>query len=232
MTRDPLDGSAWSNPGTVAGFSQSPPNDVLRRYAANEIRRPGATNLLDVGCGAARNAAPLAAMGWRVLGLDLSWPMVKAACDRARAEQLDQRLRVAIAPMDALPVRDNSMDLVVAHGIWNLASSGAQFRAAVREAARVCRPGAALFVFTFSRNTIPPGADPVAGETFVFTEFSGRPQCFLTAGQLVDELSSVGFEPDVAVPLTEYNLPPPGRVRSGGPPVIYEAAFRFRGDVQ
>ena len=61
-----------------------------------------------------------------------------------------------LAPMERLPMRDASVDLIVAHGIWNLASSSSQFRAAVREAARVARPGAALFVFTFSRTTIGP----------------------------------------------------------------------------
>ncbi len=199
------------------------------RYAAAELRRPGARHLLDIGCGAARNASPLAAMGWRVLGLDLSWPMVRAARERARAEGVDERVRVALAPMEALPVRDRSIDLVVAHGIWNLASSGAQFRAAVHEAARACREGAGLFVFTFSRNTFGLEVEPVAGESFVFTEFSGRPQCFLTAGQLVAGLAAAGFVPDPAVPLTEYNLPARGTSRTGGPPVIYEAAFRWTG---
>lgn len=227
MTRDPLHGSSWSNPETVAGFSQSPPNAVLMRYAAAELRRLGAGLLLDVGCGAARNASPLAALGWRVLGLDLSWPMVQAARDRARGEGLDDRLQVALAPMEALPVRGRTADMIVAHGIWNLAASGAQFRQAVREAGRVARPGGALFVFTFSRNTLAPDARGVEGESFVFTQFSGQPQCFLTAAQLVAELAAAGFEPDPAVPVTEYNRPAPGSIRAGGPPVIYEAAFRY-----
>jgi SAM-dependent methyltransferase len=229
VTRDPLHGSSWSSPDTVAGFSQSPPNEVLMHFAAAELRRSGAANLLDIGCGAARNAVALAAMGWRVFGVDLSWPMAQAALARARSEGVAERLRVALAPMEALPARDCTMDLVVAHGIWNLAESGAQFRQAIREAARVSRPGAALFVFTFSRNTLAPDAQPVTGERFVFTQFSGRPQCFLSNTQLVSELAAAGFEPDPAVPLTEYNRPQAGTIRTGGPPVIYEAAFRYSG---
>jgi hypothetical protein len=65
----------------------------------------------------------------------------------------------------------------------------------------------------------------VEGESFVFTEFSGEPQCFLTAEQLVAEMGDAGFVPDPEVPLTEYNRPASG-VRVSGPPVIYEAAFR------
>jgi ubiquinone/menaquinone biosynthesis C-methylase UbiE len=129
--------------------------------------------------------------------------------------------------MEHLPLRSHSVDLVVAHGIWNLARSTAQFRTAVREAARVAKPGAGLFVFTFSRTTLPDRLEPVPGESFVFTEFSGEPQCFLTRDQLIEELAAAGFIPDTAVPLTEHNRPRPGTLRVGGPPVIYEAAFRF-----
>src|SRR5947207_9660322 len=35
---DPLAGSAWSAPGTVAGFAQSPPNLVLMTFAEHELR--------------------------------------------------------------------------------------------------------------------------------------------------------------------------------------------------
>ena len=127
--------------------------------------------------------------------------------------------------MDRLPAEDDAFDLVVAHGIWNLARSAAEMRRALSEAARVARSGAALFVFTFSRNTLPAGAPSVDGEPFVFTQFSGEPQCFLTAEQLVAELGAVGFEPDDAVPMTEYNRAGRAMV-TAGPPVIYEAAFR------
>jgi hypothetical protein len=128
--------------------------------------------------------------------------------------------------MDALPVCSRSVDLVIAHGIWNLARSGLEFRRAIAEAARVATAGAALFVFTFSRHTLPSSATPVAGESFVFTQFSGSSQVFLTEDQLFEELHAAGFVPDPALPLRELNVPAPGQVRSAGPPVIYEAGFR------
>ena len=221
---DPLAGSSWSAPATVAGFVQSAPNAVLLRFAESERRRAGGL-ALDLGCGAGRNTIPLAQSGWKVLGLDLSWPMLAAAAPRARDEGIADRLHLALSPMDELPVRSRSVDLVIAHGIWNLARSTAEFRRAVLEAARVVKPGGGLFVFTFSRNTLPPAAQPVAGEPFVFTDFSGQPQCFLTDAQLVSEMAAAGFALDPAVPLTEYNRPKAGP-RMQGPPVIYEAAFR------
>jgi SAM-dependent methyltransferase len=223
---DPLAGSSWSAPGTVAGFSQSLPNDTLIHFAAEELQRPGAARALDIGAGAARNTVPLAQLGWQVLATDLSWPMVVAGAARAREANVGDRVQFVLAPMDRLPAADDSVDLVIAHGIWNLARSGTEFRSAVREAARAARDGAALFVFTFSHNTLPDAAQPVLGEEFVYTEFSGQPQCFLTEEQLISELAAEGFELDPRVPLREHNRRKPGALRGPMGPVIYEAAFR------
>jgi ubiquinone/menaquinone biosynthesis C-methylase UbiE len=216
---------AWLDAGVVAGFATSPPNSQLIAYAAQPRCGAARLRILDIGCGAGRNAVPLARAGADVIGTDLSEPMLRAAQSRSAAG----RLHLAMAQMDALPVSDHSFNFIVAHGIWNLARSGAEFRKAVAEAARAASPGAALFVFTFSRHTLPADAVPIEGETFVFTQFSGSPQVFLTRQQLVGELHDAGFEPDPALPIRELNLPPPGQVRVGGAPVIYEAAFRKTG---
>jgi SAM-dependent methyltransferase len=223
---DPLAGSSWSAPGTVAGFVASPPNATLLAFASR--KREAGSRALDIGCGAGRNLVPLAEQGWIVAGVDLSRPMIEAAARRAQDDGVAGRVGLALAPMDALPIADRTVDFVVAHGIWNLARTGDEFRRAVGEAARVARPDAALFVFTFSRRTLPASARPIDGETFVFTQFSGEPQVFLTEGQLLGELAAAGFDPDAAVPLTELNVPRPGTISSNRGPVIYEAAFRRR----
>ena len=216
--------SPWSRAEVVTGFVQSAPNQQLIGYARR--LRPGAPpRVLDIGCGAGRNAVPLAQEGCDVIGVDLSRPMLAAAAARSVAG----RLRLIEAPMHHLPVRSATIDLIIAHGIWNLARSGSEFRAAVAEAARVAAAGAALFVFTFSRQTLPPDAAPIEGESFVFTQFSGSPQVFLTERQLVDELRQQGFSPDPDLPLSELNVPPAGRPRTGGAPLIYQGGFRLRG---
>ena len=138
------------------------------------------------------------------------------------------RLNLVLAGMDRLPVQTGCIDVVVAHGIWNLARSGAEFRCAIHEAARVLTPGGGLFVFTFSRHTLPPDTQVVLGESFVFTQFSGEPQCFLTEPQLLAELGAAGFVPDPEVPLRELNRPRSGMLATAGTPVIYEAVFRRR----
>lgn len=171
----------------------------------------------------------MAAEGAAVIGTDVAWPMLAAARRRVGAAGLAPRVALVRAPMDALPFRDASVDLVVAHGIWNLARSAAEFRRAIGEAARVARPGAGLFLFTFSRATLAPDDRPVPGERFVFTQFAGEPQCFLTETELLEELARAGFEKDPPGPLTEYNRPPAGLAFARGGPVIYEGTFRARG---
>lgn len=215
----------WDSPATVDGFLRTPANQTLLQYAGRLRTAAAPIRVLDIGCGAGRNAVPLARAGFVVCGIDASRPMIEAALARDAAG----RLQLALAAMDALPIADRSSDLIVAHGIWNLAPSGAEFRRAVREAARAAAWRARLFVFTFSRQTLPSEEKPVSGETFVFTRFSGEPQIFLTREQLIDELGAAGFAPDPALPLRELNLPPPGHRRLGGPPIIFEGGFIFRG---
>ena len=216
----------WEDAGVVRGFSTAAPNEVLLGFVRGELaRRPG-LRVLDLGCGAARNAAPMAAEGASVIGTDMAWPMLEAARQRVKAAGLESRVALLRAPMDRLPLADASVDLVIAHGIWNLARSGAELRRAIAEAARVARPGAGVFVFTFSRATLSPGDQPVPGEDFAFTQFAGEPQCFLTEAELVSELRLAGFEKDPKGPLTEYNRPVSGRTLTRGGPVIYEGTFR------
>jgi SAM-dependent methyltransferase len=224
VPKDPLAGSSWSEPGTVAGFVRAAANPALIDYARRNLAAHAANRLLDVGCGAGRNALALAEIGWNVTGADVSWPMLRAAAQRPAPRPL----RFVLAPMDALPIADRSIDFIVAHGVWNLASNGNEFRRAIKEAARVCRHGGALFVFTFSRHTLPPSAQPVDGEAIVYTQFSGHPQCFVTAEQLLDELGAAGFMPDDHLPLQELNRPTMVTIRTAGAPVIFQGGFRFR----
>ena len=213
---------------TVAGFVAGTPNATLLAYARDKLAglAPGAERrCLDLGCGAARNALPLAAQGWRVVATDLSRPMLAAARARVGAWGIDARVALVAAPMTPLPFAGAAFDLVVAHGIWNLARSGAEFRGALAEAARVARPGAGLFLFTFSRRTLAADAVPDPGETFVHSAWNGEPACFLSEAEIVAELAAAGFVRDGAGPLTEHNVPAPGELRAAGPPVILEGTF-------
>ena len=223
---DPLSGTPWSEAGLVSGFAQSPPNQRLLDVAAARLGG-SAHRLLDIGCGAGRNAVPLLLQGWAVAAIDLSLGMLRAAQQRLAAEAPGRTLGLTLAPMEQLPIATGSIDFIVAHGIWNLARTTAQLRAAVREAARVARHGASLFVFTFSRATLPASDQPLPGERYVFTRFSGGPQIFVTVEELVEELAVVGFSPDPSVPIVEHNRRAHNAVYVGGAPVFIEGAFTF-----
>ena len=227
---DPLSGTPWSEAARVSGFAQSPPNQTLMEFAAAR-RASGARQLLDIGCGAGRNAVPLVRQGWTVAAIDLSLGMLSAAQQRLATEAPGHRLGLALAPMEQLPIAGHTIDFIVAHGIWNLAQTTAQFRAAVREAARVARRGASLFVFTFSRSTLPESDQPLPGERYVFTRFSGGPQIFLTVEELVEELATAGFSVDPSIPIVEHNRRSQGAVYVGGAPVFVEGAFCYSGKV-
>ena len=217
--------AAWTAPATVECFSRSAANHMLMQYAARSLGGDRPARVLDIGCGAGRNAVPLARAGFHVTGIDLSEPMLQAAA----ARDASGRLTLVRARMDAVPLPKSSCDLIIAHGIWNLAQSDDEFRAAAREAARAAAPAARLFVFTFSRRTLPADAPPHHGQRFTFTQFSGHPQIFLTADQLERELAAAGFVADPDLPLRELNVPPDGRTRIGGAPVIHEGGFRLQG---
>ena len=217
--------AVWNRPQVVDGFARATPNPQLMMYARWRRRPWTATRVLDIGCGAGRNAVPLALDGFNVTAIDRSRPMLAAAAHRDSTG----RVKIIEGAMDDLPIGNRTIDLIVAHGIWNLARSDAEFHRATAEAARVATPGAALFVFTFSRSTLLPEAAPIGGQRFTFDQFSGEPQIFLTRDQLLIEMRAAGFSPDPDFPVRELNLPPEGRTRLGGAPVILEGAFRFGG---
>src|SRR5450759_3404338 len=107
-------------------------SQVLLEFVRTEVARCPRLRILDAGCGAARNAAPMAALGGAVVGTDVSWPMLEAARRRVASEGVAGRVGLVRAPMDYLPLRDANFDLVVAHGICTTAlSSVARSRGAV-----------------------------------------------------------------------------------------------------
>jgi ubiquinone/menaquinone biosynthesis C-methylase UbiE len=221
---DPFAGTPWSAAETVCGFRSGRPNPVLMEYARGlEARCPGG-NVLDIGCGAGRNTIPLAQAGYRVHGIDLSLAMLRAARERADALP-DARCLFSLADMTALPVANRTVDLIVAHGIWNLVRTDDELRAGIREAARVAHASARLFVYTFSRRSLPDSASGVVGQQFIYRGTSGDEHCYLTAEELTSELARVGFAPDARVPLVEHNTPRIAAVQLTHTPVFLEAAF-------
>jgi SAM-dependent methyltransferase len=99
--------------------------------AARGLLGEGVGRLVDVGCGTGAYAAGLATLGWDVTGVDLSEDMLR----RARGRGLD----VVLADAASLPFDDASFDAAVS--FWTH-TDFPDLDAALREIARVLRPGA------------------------------------------------------------------------------------------
>ena len=93
--------------------------------------------VLDIGCGAGAFLQLVAERGARAFGLDAS----EALLDLARSRALDADLRVG--DMEALPYDDDTFDLVTGFNAFFFAND---IVAALREAGRVAKPGAAVVI--------------------------------------------------------------------------------------
>lgn len=112
-----------------------PVDDLLCRLV--ERLPPGAA-VLDAGCGPARDTLWLTRRGFRAVGIDLSWGMLRQGQMRLAAQGVVAPL--IQADMACLPFRTSSFQ-----GVWACASwvhiPKAQAGQVLREFARVVRPG-------------------------------------------------------------------------------------------
>jgi SAM-dependent methyltransferase len=100
------------------------------RGIAVRLLGPGPGKLLDVGCGTGAHTAAFAAAGWDTTGVDLSEDQLRLARGRG--------VEVLQADAARLPFEDASFDAAVS--IFTHTDVD-DFAAAVRETARVLRPG-------------------------------------------------------------------------------------------
>jgi ubiquinone/menaquinone biosynthesis C-methylase UbiE len=103
---------------------------------------PGAV-VLDLGCGAGTDlliAAQMTGPGGRAIGVDMTPAMLERARESAGAMGLENvELRSAL--IEALPVEDESVDVVISNGVIDLVPDK---EAVFDEIDRVLRPGGRL----------------------------------------------------------------------------------------
>jgi arsenite methyltransferase len=146
---------------TAEELAQVPPSAVQRALGvANHLRfadiRPGDT-ILDIGCGggidtilAARRTGPAG----RVIALDFLPEMLARTAGAAHQAGLGN-VQPLDGEMEAIPLPDGSVHLIISNGVINLSARKARVMA---ECARVLRPGGRLCVsdLTVEQDDLPP----------------------------------------------------------------------------
>lgn len=175
----------YDGPNPLIDSEEAFCNPRLAEIAAASVGR----RALDAGCGTGRKARTLAALGYTVVGTDLTPAMLEVA--RESVPGVDFRE----GPFEALPVEDGSIDLVtsslaVCH-VVDLVPVFAEF-------ARVLAPGGRVYI-----SDPHPMLTYLGGQAFFrdeldmpFVRNQGRPiaeyvQAALAAGLVVDDLHEV-----------------------------------------
>lgn len=218
-------------------FAQGQPNEHLMSLARTLLDSGCGNRVLDIGCGAGRNAVPLAAMGYDVWGVDSSAAMIAVGQGRSVDREVAGRLRFLKGSMTELisilgPELGSGFDLIVAHGIWNLSTSDHELESALHEATACARKGTVLFVFTFSRATLDQYEKPLAHQRYVYRGLNGSPQCFLQPAELTSMLEECGFFPyEGHAPVQLTSQPKFHRMENyiqlGNSPVFLEGIWQF-----
>ena len=123
---------------------------------AAAVIRPGDT-VLDIGSGSGTDAliaAGLVGLTGRVIGLDLTQAMRDKLRSNAAAAGADN-LEVLAGNAEAIPLPDASVDVVSSNGVLNLVPDKPR---AIREVARVLRPGGRLQIADIVVQTLPSDA--------------------------------------------------------------------------
>ena len=115
----------------------------------DELGLPRGSRVLDAGCGAGLAATALAQRGLRVHATDAVPDMVELAGRHAAEAGVSERVELAAADVHKLPFDDATFDLVVALGVIPWLHSPL---AAMRELARVTRPGGSRCIVSFDNS--------------------------------------------------------------------------------
>jgi len=122
-------------------------DDSLRSRALTRLIAPG-LRVADVGTGTGILAAELARLGAQVIAIDHSPRMLESARAKLSAAGIEG-VELRAGEARALPVEDASVDAAFTHMVLHYLPSPAE---AIRELARIVRPGGVVVVVDFVRH--------------------------------------------------------------------------------
>ncbi|HEY2666761.1 MAG TPA: methyltransferase domain-containing protein [Actinomycetota bacterium] len=196
----------WADADDASSVGQA--TDRLTDLVVEHIAAKPGSRLLDVGCGVGKPALRLArATGAEVIGISINHKEIEEASRRAWAEGPADRVSFRFADAMALPFPKESFD-----GAFALESIIHMDRpVALREMARVLRPGARLVLTDlFQKAPLPEELQPAAAEALDAQKLSPLPEfadfepMVRAAGFDVEELRDIS-------PHTGSTLPRIGR---------------------
>jgi SAM-dependent methyltransferase len=159
VTTEPVDiEEAWNALHSHDRFLPRYPSESVIRFLARRFERAHPALILDLGCGGGRHSAAITEMGHRAIGVDRSIVGLR----HARAV-IPAPVAVVQCTMTAIPLRDASVDGVVAFGVL-LYGDQQTFDDACAEVRRVLAPGAWACIVTRTaddtRATLGPAVEP------------------------------------------------------------------------
>lgn len=119
-----------------------PPNPEVMALLP-ELQTRGVRLVLDAGCGAGRHLVPMATAGFRVLGVDREWTVLKEL--RSRLQTLPAAAGLAQADLKSLPFPEGIFDFALSVNVINHGYIS-DFEAYCRELNRVVKPQGLLFI--------------------------------------------------------------------------------------
>ncbi len=122
----------------VARYLAPPPTTVYPlEYAYSLLGDVAGKTVLDFGCGTGENCLLLARRGARVVGVDISASLVRIAIRRLHLNGLARSARFIVGSAHDLPMREQSVDIVLGIAILH----HLDLDATSREIYRVLKPG-------------------------------------------------------------------------------------------
>src|SRR5712692_9163919 len=150
----------------------SPPLPEVAEFA-KDLKREGATTILDVGCGAGRHSVLLGKQGFQVVALDISETALKTLESRLKTASI-ANVTVVKHEMWELPFIDDYFDGVICTNVLHHGKH-VQIKQATKEVHRVMKEGASAFVVALSTADFRNGNGRKLGpNTYVFTEGEER----------------------------------------------------------
>jgi SAM-dependent methyltransferase len=137
----------WGEIFTDPKMQRLPPSAEVMALLP-ELQARGVRLVLDAGCGAGRHLLPLAAAGFKVLGVDREWGVLQKLGLRLR--ELPGAAWLARGDLKSLPLPEGLIDFALSVNVINHGYAS-DLAAYCRELDRLLRPGGLLFIMASSR---------------------------------------------------------------------------------